>query len=317
MPGIQWKRAFTCPYISPQANTVAPDAVTTPDCLVSGGAITLFVGGVASGKERILQTRLADFNPDAPANHVLSSASLVIDTGPDAFDCNHVYDPAALSMDHKIYLYYSASGTGPDSIGLAISETGKEYIKVDHPVLVGRSPEIVWTDGTWRLFYVNRPLTTGYRIFSAASTDGVTFQPVSSQPILEPGPAGTWDTFEVTTPRIFRRGSWFYMVYAASRSAERQDLPEAFGLARSQDLVHWEKYPHNPVFSIAKDAYWDSGAIWFGTVFEWKDWLILLYEGGRMADIAGHNPALTQMGLARLACRDFDLAMNDWKTILQ
>jgi hypothetical protein len=102
------------------------------------------------------------------------------------------------------------------------------------------------------------------------------------------------------------------MIYAASRSAEREDLPEAFGLARSSDLVHWEKYPQNPVFSIEKGALWDSGAIWFGTVFEWRDWLILLYEGGRMTDIAGHSPALTQVGLAKLACRDFDQAMNEW-----
>ncbi len=105
------------------------------------------------------------------------------------------------------------------------------------------------------------------------------------------------------------------MVYAGGNRPDRQDVPEAFGLARSIDRVHWEKYPGNPIFRIADDGAWDDGAIWFGTVFEWKADLFLIHESGRMADIQDRSPALTRVGLARLAGACFDRAMAAWEAI--
>jgi sucrose-6-phosphate hydrolase SacC (GH32 family) len=102
------------------------------------------------------------------------------------------------------------------------------------------------------------------------------------------------------------------MIYGGSSSTIRKDMPDAFGLARSTDLIHWEKYPYNPIFNIGATESWDSGAIWFGTVFEENGYLYLLYEGGRLIDIQNHSPAITQVGLARIACADFDRSIAGW-----
>ncbi len=309
---MEWKRVFDSPYLAPEENTVAPAAVTTPDCLSINGELEFYIGGVEAGRERIIHSPLSHFDLEKPATGLLASATVALHAGPGEFDCYHVYDPATLFLDGKIYLFYSAIGTGPDSIGLAISENGEEFQKFDHPVLIGRAPEVVWLDGRFHLFYVLKSDESSYQIFSSITEDLKSFQDVSKGPILKAGLPGCWDGFEVTTPRVFKRGKMYYLLYAGSRSSHRKDMPEAFGLARSKDLIHWEKYPQNPVFSIGRPGHWDDGAIWFGTVFEWNNQLNLIYEGGRLADIENHTPAITQVGLARISCIDFDQAAAKW-----
>jgi predicted GH43/DUF377 family glycosyl hydrolase len=311
-PKIFWKRSFDHPYIPPVKNSVAPEAVTTPDVLVSDGKIACYIGGVEAGRERIMRLSLSGADLDKPANDRLLSASVVLNAGPFEYDRYHVYDPATVIVNNQTYLFYSAIGTGLDSIGLAISEPGQEFMKMDHPVLAGRSPEVVYQNGQWFLYFVLKSQETGYRIYGSVAKDGLTFQSLSSEPLVTTGPAGSFDQYEVTTPRIFSRGRTFYMIYGASQSSERKDMPQDFGLARSGDLIHWEKYPYNPIFQIGSPGAWDDGAIWFGTVFEWNDHLYLLYEGGRLVDIVDKTPALTQVGLAGLACADFDRALLEW-----
>lgn len=307
-PKVFWRRIFAGPFLSPIANSVASAAVTTPDFIEMNGEKNLYIGGVEAGKERIIRIRLGEADWTKPAPNLVASASVVLNAGPKDYDCFHVYDPAVIILDGMTYLFYSAIGKGPDSIGLAVSSNGKEFQKRDRPLIIGRSPEVVWHDGNFFLFYVLRSPSGGYQIHLSLSKDSVSFHDFSVEPVLQVGKAGSWDQFEVTTPRIFSRGGWYYMIYAGGQTSDRKDMPAAFGLARSMDLIHWEKYPHNPVFTTGVPGSWDDGALWFGTVFMWDDQLYLLYEGGRLIDIENQIPALTQVGLARLSCTDFDRA---------
>lgn len=101
------------------------------------------------------------------------------------------------------------------------------------------------------------------------------------------------------------------MLYAAAGDAARQDKPDAFGLARSADLLYWERFPHNPVFRKGAPGAWDDGAIWFGTVFEWQGNLYLIYEGGAVQAVE-QTPALTQLGLAGVESSIFDQQITNW-----
>jgi hypothetical protein len=83
-------------------------------------------------------------------------------------------------------------------------------------------------------------------------------------------------------------------------------------LARSKDLINWEKFPHNPVFECGEQGQWDDGAIWFGTVFEYRDRLYLLYEGGRKEDILSESPSLTQVGLGCIETNSFAKFITEW-----
>ena len=164
-------------------------------------------------------------------------AEIILEAGPQDFDSAHVFDPAIVSWRDKFHLYYSALGDGPESIGLAVSTNGVDFKKYDRPLLLGRSPEVIDVTGMLFLFYVLKNDLGEYRIHLARSADGEHFTPLSDEPVLTVGAAGEWDAGEVTTPRLFSHNGIFYMLYSGSSSPERKDIPQAFGLARSTDLL--------------------------------------------------------------------------------
>jgi len=307
---IRWERCSLEPLLSPLPGTVAPNSVTTPDILLRQGQYFFYVGAINAGRENII---VFPFDPNEMADSHLAlptSARVALQAGPSAFDKKHVFDPAAQAIGGKVYLYYSALGNMEDSIGLATSTDSISFLKRDAPVLVGRSPEIVFHQGHFFLFYVLTSIDKGYEIHCAISEEGTKFNPQGI--VLHPGDDQDWDAFEVTTPRIFQRGSEYYMIYAGSSSPDRKDLPLSFGLARSPDLLHWEKYPCNPVFEISKPGAWDDGAIWFGTVFEFNEYLYLAYEGGRNQEPVPQPPQFTQVGLAKIETQKFDTVVSQW-----
>jgi hypothetical protein len=311
MQALAWQRVLPEPFLRPHPRTPLSEAVTTPDMLIWRGQPILYVGAVHEGHERLMAVTLpADALRDA---RVLSAPQVTtaVDIGPHGFDSEHVFDPAAVVVDEQVYLYYSAVGAAEDRIGLAISDDGRVFAKHPQPVLIGRAPEVFRFEGRLYLFYVRPMPGGGYAVFLAVSDDGRHFEPLRAQPVLEAAASPAWDSYEVTTPRLFERRGVVYMLYAASGDPTRRDKPVRFGLARSSDLVQWERYPHNPVFHTGDPGTWDDGAIWFGTVFEWDERLYLMYEGGS-ADALTDTLAQTQVGLAVLDGEAFDQAVASW-----
>lgn len=310
---LRWRRFRDEPFIAPRKGTCAPDAVTTPDLLIHDNTFNIYVGAVQDAQERIILLPIKPEQLEKPEPlSIPQDAKVVLAPGPLSFDSQHVFDPAIIVHDGKKYLYYSAIGTGPDYIGLATSFFGDLFTKLPSPILEGRSPEVIIKDNEFYLYYVRERAKQGYAIYLARSKNGIDYQSVGNEPVLIPGEIGEWDDFEVTTPRIFRVGDSFYIIYSGINRDDKKDIPRAFGLARSQDLIHWEKYPQNPVFSCAEHGFWDDGAIWFGTTFLLHDTLYLMYEGGRLENIIDHSPALTQVGLATLSLTEFQAGILSW-----
>lgn len=303
-------RAQPRPVLVSRPGTLYAESVTTPDFLMMGTDIYCYVGAIKDGHERILalQVNPAALRPPVALRSI--PAQLAVDVGPvGSFDSEHVMDPASVVVGGRVFLYYSALGSGPDSIGLAISEDGVTFAKHAGRICFGRAPEIVYHQGRFFLFYVQPTPTGGYAIHLATSTDGIDFQEAAPQLVLDAGDRGSWDAFSVTTPRLFARGGFYYMLYAGDD--ETRDEPEAFGLARSSDLVHWARYPYNPIFRCGQAGSWDDGAIWFGTVFAWGDFLYLFYEGtSRPALRSGTN--VSAVGLALCPVEEFDRHIADW-----
>jgi hypothetical protein len=314
MQALAWHRALPEPFLGLQPHTLLSEAVTTPDILFRHGQPILYVGAVHEGHERLLAVSL----PSDALRHARAlsapQATVAVNISQHGFDSEHVFDPAAVvvdDVDEQIYLYYSAAGTEGDRIGLAISGDGRIFEKHPQPVLIGRAPEVFRFEGRLYLFYVRPMPRDGYAIFAAVSDNGKHFAPLSAQPVLGAAHPPAWDSYEVTTPRLFERHGLVYMLYAASGDPKLRDKPVGFGLARSSNLIQWERYPHNPVFHTGDPGTWDDGAIWFGTVFEWEERLYLMYEGGS-ADAMASSLALTQVGLAVLDGETFDKAMTNW-----
>jgi hypothetical protein len=152
---LHWKRTAVGPYISPKTGTSAPDAVTTPDILEVDNQFLLFVGAVDRSQERIICIPLTQDDIEVSNSiNIPQVCKAIIEPGPHDFDCYHVFDPATVILNNKIYLYYSAIGKGQDQIGLAISDDGNHFDKQETPVLIGRSPEVVLYNGSIFLYYV-------------------------------------------------------------------------------------------------------------------------------------------------------------------
>lgn len=314
MEQIRFSRVTSYPFIKPKPGTLAPDAVTTPDILNFHGENLLFLGSVSSNRERIIYQRLSAALLNSSKSIFIShSAKIAIEPGAYPYESLHVFDPATIVLNNRILLFYSAVGSQEDSIGLAVSDNNLNFNKSEYPLLNGRSPEIILHEDKLHLFFVRKKLPYGYQIHTAILSITAEVEETIDNPVLESGTKGSWDHFEVTTPRIFERHGIFYMTYAGSAASDRTDLPVGFGLARSFDLLRWEKYPYNPIFELGNSGNWDDGALWFGTVFEYSGQLLLLYEGIGLKDISEPAQQHSQVGLAKIGCYEFDQLVASWR----
>ena len=243
-----------------------------------------FVGVSASGGHDQIGVAYADPKGFDGARWEMYAGNPVIRPGtePEAIDSGHVLDPAAVVLDGRVHLYYTAHSLDPatgSSTGLAVSDDGTHFEKVPGPVVPAIAPEAVVHDG--RIYLLcSKPGAGGhFEILAFVSRDGLRFEQASKSAVLRPsGITGAFDRVSVTTVRIWREGEWFYMTYAGCD--RYPDYPGAIGLARSRDLLDWERYPGNPIFERGEPGTWDEGALWFPTVEKIGGTYYLWYEGG-------------------------------------
>jgi len=110
------------------------------------------------------------------------------------------------------------------------------------------TPAVFVKGGVWHLFYER-----GDRgVWLATTRDPVAgpWTNVQDEPVVAMGP-GAYDQFAVAFDQVFERDGVFYAYYHANaHNPWKADWTT--NLARSSDLIHWEKYPHNPL--IAKNS---------------------------------------------------------------
>ena len=97
-----------------------------------------------------------------------------------------------------------------------------------------------YENGTWYLFYERGDLG----VWLATSRDLKTWTNVKDDPVLACGP-DAYDSAAVALNQVVKRGGYYYAFYHAN--AHRPWADWTTNVARSRDLVHWEKYPGNPI----------------------------------------------------------------------
>ncbi len=277
MSNIVWKKSADnpLPSLAIKPGTWREDATMTVDVWPRDDHFHIFYVGKKDGQDCIgVATQPKEgFDGkswvDYPHNPVISPGAA------GRFDDAHVVDPAMVELDGKVYLYYSALGQAPDSIGLAISEDGFNFVKEDQPVLVGRAPEVIKVGNTIYMLYSLDSPGGGYESHLATSTDGKNF--TGEGVVFSPGEEGAWDSFSVVTPRVFHENGLFVMTYAADD--KEKDYPQRVGLAFSRDMRNWVRFPGNPVFSGGEPGSWESRAIWFPEILKFENKYYMWYEG--------------------------------------
>jgi beta-1,2-mannobiose phosphorylase / 1,2-beta-oligomannan phosphorylase len=125
-------------------------------------------------------------------------------------------------------------------------------LKDGQPIPPGpRGTPAVWLEnGTWYLFYER-----GDRgIWLATSKETKVWTNVQDDPVIPMGP-GAYDSQAVAVNQVVKRDGVYYAYYHANESRPWKDW--TMNVARSKDLVHWEKYPGNPIL----DHNWSSGIL--------------------------------------------------------
>jgi sucrose-6-phosphate hydrolase SacC (GH32 family) len=102
------------------------------------------------------------------------------------------------------------------------------------------TPTAWFEGGTWYLFYERRD----EGVWLATSKDRKVWTNVKDDPVLAMGPE-PYDRAAVAVNQIVRRGGYYYAFYHANERRPWRDWTTC--VARSRDLVHWEKYPGNPI----------------------------------------------------------------------
>ncbi len=107
-----------------------------------------------------------------------------------------------------------------------------------------------------------------------AAVEPFKFTACEHNPILAPGPPGSWDDYFVIQPYVIRYDSTFYMFYAGSNSYGVTGA----GLASSTDGIHFVKYAGNPV--LAPDGTGFDAFSAGGAVVLWQDSVWAMYFNG-------------------------------------
>jgi hypothetical protein len=122
----------------------------------------------------------------------------------------------------------------------------------------------------------------------ATSADGIVWVRQSDRPVLVS--AAAWEGVAAMCPDVMwdsSRRLW-KMWYSGGEQYE----PNAIGYATSNDGLHWDKHPANPVLVPDPRCDWEKNRVTAAQILEWSGWYYAFYIGFRDIDHA-------QIGMAR------------------
>ena len=136
--------------------------------------------------------------------------------------------------------------TSPDGIMWTRVGALDVRMKNGQPISAGPygTPVAFFEDGVWNLFYERRDAG----IWLARSTDLKVWTHVSDDPILVPGP-DQYDSLMIAMNQVLKVNGRYYAVLHGTGTPQK---PRQWSttMAVSDDLIHWKKYPGNPLLPI-------------------------------------------------------------------
>lgn len=185
--------------------------------------------------------------------------------GNPIYDRGWVEDVCVVKRNGTYYMFAEGKGdtahmlTSPD--GLHWTEQGNLDIRLTNGKPISPGPygtPTVWIEGdTWYLFYERRDLG----VWLATSRDLKTWVNVQDDPVLPLGPQAC-DIKQIAVDQIVRYKGRYYAYYHGFGEKPWDNWGTC--LAVSRDLVHWKKFPGNPI------------------IFDHRDSAVLVRHGGKL-----------------------------------
>ncbi len=134
--------------------------------------------------------------------------------------------------------------------------------------LIGMGSVILYKNH-YHMWYSGGRLREIFRIGRATSDDGITWTKDINNPVLDKGPAGSWDEKMVHLPCVIVIDDTFHMWYTGY-NGNNWNYGFQIGHATSPDGITWTKDPKNPVLPKGSDGTWDNS---------WVATLSVLFDG--------------------------------------
>ena len=207
------------------------------------------------------------------------------------------------------FLYWYQAGRLP-SIGLARSADGRRWTKLPRPVLRPgprgswdergvADPYVIRAGGSYYMYYLGQDRARRQRIGVARSLDGVSWEKLRRNPILELGEAGAFDENGLGEPAVWSWQGRYWMLYTGRDRGEMRRI----GLASSPDGVTWRRLPPGSVFSGGQA--WDAKVVCDPSVLVDEGQIRVWFGGG---DVASPSERLHgRIGFAILPAVDANL----------
>jgi uncharacterized repeat protein (TIGR01451 family) len=120
-----------------------------------------------------------------------------------------------------------------------------------------RYPAVINDGGTYKMWYIGLDLYGVGRIGYATSPDGVNWTKHASNPVMDVGAQGEWDSQELEAPFVIKESPTSYKMWYAGRGP---DGSWRIGYATSTDGINWTKYAGNPVLDLDTDT-WNNVSV--------------------------------------------------------
>lgn len=152
----------------------------------------------------------------------------------------------AEGAEDRAHLLQSADGVRWERVGPL-----EVRLKNGDPIPPGPygTPTALFEDGRWFLFYERGDRA----VWLATSKDMRVWTNVQDEPVLRPGP-DAYDRDQIAMNQVIKHGGRFYAYYhGAAKPSAGEPTFWSTAVAVSSDLIHWKKYPKNPLFPIEQN----------------------------------------------------------------
>jgi len=302
---VRFEWAATAAPLIPQGPAGAWDShdALNPSVVLAGGTFYNFYSGF-DGKT--WQTGLATSTDGV----TWRKEGKVLSPNPATWEGEYIAaNGSALHVGQEFFYWYHAGPRETPRIGLARSSDGRTWQKHPAPVLETgprgswdergvADPYVIQIKGTFYLYYLGQDRARQQRIGVARSQDGISWEKLRVNPVLELGETGEFDEDALGEPAVWMSHGAYWMLYTGrDRTGIRR-----LGLAQSSDGVAWKRQPS--VFAGREN--WDSKVLCDPTVEVTPQGIRVWFGGGNVAspDENLHG----QIGIAILRPVDATLA---------
>jgi hypothetical protein len=244
-------------------------SVGMPSVLLMDGSYKMWYAGSSGTKD---SGRIGLATSSDGVHWTKSGSTPVLTVGdPGAWDSGYVLAPHVIFHNGIYEMWYRGTDVPETSlgarIGYASSTDGVHWQKYGgNPVLsvgpAGRWDErLIWSayvivqGSTYKMWY-SACGETNCSIGFATSPDGINWEKDAGNPVLDVGPAGSWDSKIVYFPNVLFNWSDYEMWFSGNYGS-----PDRIGHATSLDGIHWSEDPSNPVLTVGPAGNWDSGYV--------------------------------------------------------